>query len=404
MLTPPVVDLTSAAFLDNPHPTYARLQSESPVYFSDAWKSWLVLRYDDVMACYRDPRLSANRAGAFSALLPEPLRPVAEPIVRNLSSWALLVDPPSHTRLRALLNQAFTPRLVHSLVPRIEAVVDGLLAPLSANTDVDLVKALAEPLPVAVIGELLGVSRDAWPRLKTWSTHLVSFMGAARVTVELLQNAAQAVGELEAFFRSELEARQKTPQNDLLTNLLAAREQGSILSEQELLSTCCMALFGGHETTTNLIGNALFHLLQQPPDVLPTLRDPSKMSTAIEEIMRFESPVQRMGRIVTEDLTLRGQLIPKGQRLFLMLGAANRDPLQFASADRLILDRKDNRHVGFGFGAHYCVGAALGRQETSISLLRLLARFPSLRLLSAAPAWHPNATVRGPSSLFAHIS
>lgn len=404
MLTPPVVDLTSAAFLDNPHPTYARLQSESPVYFSDAWKSWLVLRYDDVMACYRDSRLSANRAGAFSALLPEPLRPVAEPIVRNLSSWALLVDPPSHTRLRALLNQAFTPRLVHSLVPRIEAVVDGLLAPLSANTDVDLVKALAEPLPVAVIGELLGVSRDAWPRLKTWSTHLVSFMGAARVTVELLQNAAQAVGELEAFFRSELESRQKTPQNDLLTNLLAAREQGSILSEQELLSTCCMALFGGHETTTNLIGNALFHLLQQPPDVLQTLRDPSKMSTAIEEIMRFESPVQRMGRIVTEDLPLRGQLIPKGQRLFLMLGSANRDPLQFASADRLILDRKDNRHVGFGFGAHYCVGAALGRQETSISLLRLFARFPLLRLLSTAPAWHPNATVRGPSSLVAHTS
>jgi cytochrome P450 len=401
MQTPIVYDLTSPAFLSNPYPTYARLRSESPVYYATEWRSWLVTRYDDVMACYREPRLSANRAAAFAGLLPPEARPIAEPIVRNLSSWALLMDPPTHTRLRALLNQAFTPRLIHGLAPRIGEIVGDLIEQIASQSEVDLVKALAEPLPIAVIGELLGVQPSAWPLLKRWSTALVAFLGAGRVTIELLSQASSARVGMEEFFRAELEQRRSAPRHDLLSNLLGASDRGAIMGEQELLSTCCMVLFGGHETTTNLIGNAIHHLMAQSAEVRESLKESSTLALAIEEIMRFESPVQRMGRIVTEDLELGGQTLRKGERVFLMLGAANRDAAHFPEAEKLVLGRRENRHLGFGFGAHYCVGAALGRMETAISLTQLFSRLPALSLREAEPQWLPNATVRGPVSLLA---
>ncbi|MBL9045497.1 MAG: cytochrome P450 [Myxococcales bacterium] len=394
-------DLLSSSFLANPYPTYARLRSEAPVYFSQEWKSWLITRYDDVVACYREPRLSADRAKAFSDLLPPELRPVAEPIVRNMSSWALQMDPPTHTRLRALLNQAFTPRLMQELQPRIGEIAAELIEQLASQPEVDLVKALAEPLPIAVIGELLGLAPSEWPLLKSWSTALVTFLGTPRVTVEILQQAAHAISSMEDFFRVELQKRRAAPRQDLLSNLLQASERGTILGEQELLSTCCMVLFGGHETTTNLIGNAIRHLYAQPVEVRQSLQESAKMSVAVEEIMRFESPVQRMGRLVTEDFALHGQTLCKGQRVFLMLGSANRDSAHFADADQLVLDRRENRHLGFGFGSHYCVGAALGRMETALCLSRLFARIPSLKLIEKEPQWVPNATVRGPASLLA---
>jgi hypothetical protein len=404
MSAPPEVadphGLMTRQFQVDPYPTYARLRDEAPAYFSEAWGGWLLTRYQDVQAGFKDPRLSSNRAGAFGAMLPAPLKEQMAPMVRSLSSWALLIDPPDHTRIRALVNKAFTPRLVEYLRPLIQEQVNLLLDKAEAAGKMDMVHDVANLLPVAVIGDMLGIPREDGLKLRVWANAFATFFGTTKYTVEVLNMMRTGIVEMEEYFRGLIAQRRKssTPGNDLLSTMMAAEEQGRFLSEQEVLATCSLVLFAGHETTTHLLTNGLYLLLKNPEQRDVLLGSPEQLEAAVEEVLRYESPIQRLSRVITEDFELHGQTLRKGQKAFLMIGAANRDSRQFPEGDKLDLRRQENRHIAFGFGIHYCLGAALGRLEGQIALSTLLRRFPKMRLLEE-PERLENVAFRGFKSL-----
>jgi cytochrome P450 len=397
----------SAEMRRSPYAIYARIRAEAPVHYAEAFDSFCVMRYADVAAAFRDPRLSANRGGKFGVGLSDEQRARIMPLAKNLSSWALLIDPPDHTRIRGLITKAFTPRVIQRLrEPIIELtklLVDDAVAHAEDGT-IDVVRDLAAPLPVIVIGDLLGLPRDDRHKLKDWSDALASFLGAGRPTLEIAERASRGIVEMEAYFREALAARRRSPGEDLLSMLVAAEEGGAFLAEQELLSTCAMLLFGGHETTTNLIANGVHSLLSHPGELARLRESPDAIPNAIEEILRFESPVQRMGRIAKSDLEIGGVHVPAASRVYLFMGAAHRDPDEFADPDRLDVMRKDVRHLAFGLGAHYCVGAALGRMEAHAAFAELIGRFPRMQPAYDEPSWHDNVTIRGLATLPVRIS
>lgn len=394
--------LLSPEFQNDPYPTYAWLREHAPIFESPEWGGVLLTRYADVIAGFRDPRLSSNRAAAYAGMLPPPVKEQLQPLLRNLAGWLLFLDPPAHTRVRALFNRAFVPRLIEARKPRIAALVEELVAGLlqQGSGAIDVVSGLAVPLPVLVIGEMMGLPDSDRELLKHWSEALVAFIGAGRPSLEMAKSATQAILEMEGYFRDIIADRRKSPREDLVSALVHAEGEGELLNEQEMLSTLTATLFGGHETTTNLIENAIA-LLGQHPDAQAALRaHPERMPAAIEEILRFDAPVQRQGRIAGEDLELGGHPIKKGQRIFLVMAAANRDGSHFANADSFDITRADNRHLSLGHGSHYCIGAALGRLETSLTLACLLRRLPVLRLDPGTPPERlVNATIRGFKSL-----
>jgi len=393
--------LLEPSYRDDPYPALARLREDAPVYYCEPWRCWLVTRYDDVVASFRDERLSADRASGYAATLPPPVQDKLAPLIGNFGRWALMKDPPDHTRLRGLISKAFTPRLVAQLGPKIAATCDRLLAEAEATAKAegsfDLIEAYAFPVPVLVIGAMLGLPEDDAAKLKRWSMALSNFLGASAMSQEIVGQALAAVVELEAYFGEQLERRRAAPGDDLLSSLLAAHEQDDRLDEAELLATCTMVLFGGHETTTNLIGNGVKVLLDHP-EALAGLRADldGGIGPAVEELLRYESPILRMGRVAKQDLDIAGVEIAAGDRIYLMMAAANRDPAQFDGADQLDLGRADNRHLTFGHGRHFCLGAALGRLEAQIALTKLLERFEGLRVAGGAELrWLDNLTVRG---------
>jgi hypothetical protein len=385
--------------LQDPYPVYARLRAEAPVYFSQALQSWLLTRYQDVLAAFRDPRLSSRLTSSYGQQLPPAILERLAPVLRNLSSWVIFTDKPVHTRLRGLINKAFTPRMTENLRPRIQALVDELLDAVAPAARMDIIADLANPLPVIVIGEMMGLPREDRHLLKSWSDMLVGFLGAVHQSPEMFEEAVRGITSMEDYLRQVIAERRKRPGEDLISQLLAAEEQGAILDEQELLSTCSLVLFGGHETTTNLIGNAV-HALLEHPDQLETLRrEPGAVASAIEEVLRFDSPVQRQIRLTAEDVEVGGQRIPQGQAVVLMIGSANRDPAQFPEPDRMNVLRKENRHLTFGMGAHFCVGASLGRLEAQLALDAVLRRFPGLKRAEGPPRRVENLSLRGLASL-----
>lgn len=395
--------LMTRQFQVDPYPTYARLRDEAPAYFSEAWGGWLLTRYQDVQSGFKDPRLSSNRAGAFGAMLPAALKEQMAPMVRSLSSWALLIDPPDHTRIRSLVNKAFTPRLVEYLRPLIQEQVNLLLDKAEATGKMDMVQDVANLLPVAVIGDMLGIPREDGLKLRVWANAFATFFGTTKYTVDVLNMMRTGIVEMEEYFRGVVAQRRKssTVGNDLLSTMMAAEDQGRFLSEQEVLATCSLVLFAGHETTTHLLANGLYLLLRNPEQREVMLGSAQQLEAAVEEVLRYESPIQRLSRVITEDFELHGQTLRKGQKAFLMIGAANRDSRQFPEGDRLDLRRQENRHIAFGFGLHYCLGAALGRLEGQIALSTLLRRFPKMKLLEE-PERLENVAFRGFKSL--HVS
>jgi cytochrome P450 len=399
--------LTDPSFASDPYRAYARMRDAGAACFVETWDGWAITRYAEVVLGFRDPRLSAARAGNFAARLPPPVKERVAPFVNNLSKWALLLDPPDHTRLRGLINKAFTPRVTERLRPAIEDVARTLVDDaLASGATFDAVASIATPLPVIVIGDLLGLPRDDRHRLKRWSDALAHAMGAPKPSLELAMGASDAVVELEAYFRDVLAERRRHPGDDLLSQLLSARDDGRLLSDDELLATCSMILFGGHETTTNLIANGLLALLRHP-EACGRLRkadgDEAAWDLALDEMLRFDSPVQRMGRIAREDVALGDARIPAGSRVFLVMAAAHRDERVFPEPDRFDLVRDGAKPLSFGIGAHYCVGAALGRMEARLALGELLRRAPGLELAEPELAWLDNATIRGLRRLQVHV-
>ncbi len=383
----------------DPYPLYRALRERDPFHRSRLIGGWVLSRYEDVASVLKDGRfLADDRKHSFQVkqrqqLIKDGLMGAHE----MLSPSMLRTDPPDHTRLRGLVSKAFTPRTVESLRRRIEAIVQERFDQAATNGHMDVIRELAYPLPVIVIAEMLGVPTEDREQFKRWSDDAVASFGAT--SVNAFVRARDAFRELQAYVERIAEDRRREPREDLLSALLAAEQEGDTLTLEEVFNTCILLLVAGNETTTNLIGNGLLALLRHP-DQLELLRnDPSLVEGAVEELLRYDSPVQATGRFVLEDVEVNGKVVQAGQQVIALLGAANRDPEQFAEPDRLDITRKDNRHVSFGHGIHYCLGAPLARLEGQIALLYLIQRFPNMRLAAERPEWGDNLILRGLKSL-----
>ena len=381
-------------FHSNPYPFYRALREEDPVHQSPLG-FWVCTRYDDAVMILRDPRFGregmAKRMEARLGLTQDTSR------ARDM----LFQDPPDHTRLRALVSRAFTPRVVEVMRPHIQEIVDGLLDRVDGARAMDVIEDLAYPLPVTVICEMLGVPAADQDIFKTWSTDIARSLDAAILPADsdAIPRGRDARLGLADYFRSLIATRRKDPKPDLLSALIAAEEEGNKLSEGELVSTCMLLLIAGHETTVNLIGNGLLALLQHPDQLRALRDDPGLIQTGVEELLRFDGPVQRTGRMTTAEVEIGDKRIPRDSVVVSVIGAANRDPKQFADPDRLDVSRRDNRHIAFGFGIHFCLGAPLARLEGQIALGTLLRRIPKLALVSNVPEWRESSTLRGLKSL-----
>jgi pimeloyl-[acyl-carrier protein] synthase len=388
-LTPSVQELT-----ENPYPFYERLRSIDPVHQGQAGE-WMLVGYAEVSAALHDHRRFSSRVidtEFFQAQLRES---GVDPGELIFTHFMLRQDPPDHTRLRGLVNKAFTPRAVERLRTRVQQIVDKLLDAASDDGGMDLIADFAYPLPVTVICELLGVPVADHQRFQTWIRDMLDAPDPVSDSAEALQRPRMAALSLGAYIAELAEARRKAPRDDLMSGLVAAEAQGERLSEEEVVATGVLLLIAGHETTANLIGNGVLALLRHPDQLERLKQDPTLARTAVEELLRFDSPVQSVGRAAIEDVELAGKVIRRGDLVVVYNGAANRDPTRFADPDRLDLARHPNRHLAFGVGIHSCVGAPLARLEGQIAIPGLFARFPEIRLASENVAWRQ----RGPGDI-----
>jgi cytochrome P450 len=382
-------------FVADPYPTYHRLRAEDPVHQSPLG-FWVLTRYEDVVSVLRDPRLIKEPIAAFVAAR---FGLAAPPTGMGLSM--LDRDPPDHTRLRGLVSKAFTPRVIERLRPHIQQIVDGLLDRVEGARGMDLIEQFAYPLPVIVICEMLGVPVADHERFKGWGLDIARGLDAIMLPPDspVAERSVVARRALAEYFRGLIAERRAAPRDDMLSGLIAAEEAGDKLSEDELLATCILLLVAGHETTVNLIGNGSLALLRHPDQRRRLQEDPGLIVTAVEELLRFDGPVQRTSRIPSEDVTIGGKIIGKGEMVMPFIGAADRDPAQFPEPDRLDIGRADNRHIAFGWGIHFCIGAPLARVEGQIALNTLLRRRPRLALATDTPEYRQSLTLRGLSAL-----
>ncbi len=360
--------------VDDPYPYYRELRESDPVHFDERRGNWLVMRYDDVLALLKDEtRLSAQQ---------------------GTSSSMLNNDPPKHTRLRSLVSQAFTPRRVRGLKPRVQAIVDELLDEAAPRDGMDVIEAFAYPLPITVIAELLGVEKEHRALFREVSEGTALGLGATTSDPAWVARAVANNRALMAYFEELIARRRAEPREDLVSACIQAEERGDFFTHNELLAMLQILLVGGHETTANLIGNGLLALLRHP-DQLERLRKEEIGGTAVDELLRYDSPVQYTGRVAREDFELRGKTIRAGDGVRMILGSANRDEREFTNPDELDLGRDPCPHLSFGWGVHFCLGAELARLEGEIALTTLVRRFPRLALAGEAPCWRPAPVMRG---------
>jgi cytochrome P450 len=378
---------------------FQELREQAPLYRSSVLGGWVLTRYDDVKLAISDRRFSADRMRPFFAQLPVGEQTAYATLRDSISRWAVFHDPPEHTRLRGLMNKAFTARAIERLEPRIRAMIDRLLDQVVDRGEMDLIADLAYPLPASVILDMLGLPCDDLDRIKVWSDELALFVGSSVNTPDKYQRATDSITAMNEYFRTALQRRRNSPGDDLLTALLAAQEQGDLLSDDELVATCVLLVFAGHETTTNLIGNGILALLRHPAELARLRNEPGLMPLAVEELLRFDGPAASVVRIATEEILLHGQTIRPGERVFAMLNAANRDPRQFANPETLDIARKENRHLAFGQGIHFCIGAPLARMEAKLAITAILQRCPNLALQSMPLNWSNSLVLRGVRSL-----
>ncbi len=380
---PPVYDPIDPALRDNPFAVFARLREEDPVHWSPRLKAWILTRYEDVRRAHVAEEFSPDRITPFYTKLPEADRSILAELVHYLNLWLVFRDPPEHTRLRKLLNVGFTPPAIRELEPMVVETVNRLLDGLEGDRGsvVDMVARFASPLPALVIMSMLGVPHDMLTRVKGWSDEMVLFIGGAQDVPDKYARARDGAHQMAAYFRDLIAERRRAPQSDILSRLIMARdEDNDALSDDELIASSMLMLFGGHETTTNLIASSI-NLLCRHPDAAHTLRqDPAAVDRALEEVMRFDGPSNSSARIVAVEHTLGTKLLKPGQRVFAMIAAANRDPAEFTDPDRFDIGREQNRHLTFGVGRHFCIGSNLARLEGRIAVTTLLKRIPSLAL------------------------
>lgn len=390
--------LDSDVFHGDPYPIYDRLRAEDPVHWSSALNGWILTRYDEVALGLRDFQrfVVSGRIHRFLSQLAPELQKRTEPLERHFSKAITHLDPPEHTKVRRPAAELFTTARMERWRSRVEELCDGLLADLVDRGEMDIIRDFAFPLPAIVLGEVLGIPSEDRDQYKVWSDDIgVRLFGTGHASEENMEAARKSVLELYDYLGALVEERRREPRDDLISHF-AAHEGWT---EQELFSTCVTLVLAGHGTTTNLIGNGLLALLQHP-DELRRLREESSLeASAVEEILRYDSPLQRMWRRARVDVELGGKLIREGDIVLPAIGAANRDPDAFPEPNRLDLSRRPNRHVSFGFGVHLCVGAPLARLQAQVVLPKLVRRLPNLELTSEKLEWDRNLLHRGLKAL-----
>jgi len=397
-------------FLRDPFPLYRRLRQEDPVHWSPRLKSWVLTRYDDVKAVLLDKEVSSDRLRPYFATLPGAEAARIAAIVRYLSRWMVFRDPPEHTRLRRLTGKVFHLQSMHAMRPVAEELVQWLLAAIDRRIGkrgrVDFVADFAGPLPALVIMSMLGVPKEELAKVKRMSDEMALFIGSSRMSRDKYEIAERATREMAAFFAELIQDRKRQAKEDLLSQLVHLEDDGDRLSEDELVATCILLLFAGHETTTNHIANGLLSLLRFPDELAELRADDALAPRAIEELLRYDGPSGAQVRIVKVEQELRGRTLRPGERVFLMLNAANRDPEAYDEPDRLVLGRDGVAHLTFGFGMHICLGFPLARMEGQVALPAVVRRWEKIAL--AVPEsrleWLNSMVFRGLRSLPLDVS
>jgi cytochrome P450 len=388
-------DPWSVSFVANPYLVYASLRDAGPVHWFEGTNQWVVPRHEDVSRLLRDRRFGRTYHHlATHAEMGRPEEPEWHaPFWHLVRSGILDMEPPDHTRVRKLVSKAFTPRMVEGLRPFVQGLMDELVERVHGAGEFDLIRELAEPLPVAVIAEMLGVPEDDRHLLRPWSAEICR-MYELNPTDEDARAAVTASVEFSEYLRELSRERRRDPRDDLISALTQVLEEGDRLTEDELIGTCVLLLNAGHEATVNVTGNGWWALFRNPGELRRLRGDPSLVRTAIEELMRYDTPLQMFERWVLEDVEIHGVEIPRGHELALLFGSANRDPAVFERPEELDVGRERNPHMSFGAGIHFCLGAPLARVELETSFGTLLRRLPGLELVEE-PAWKPNYIIRG---------
>ncbi|OBJ80818.1 hypothetical protein A9W97_26695 [Mycobacterium gordonae] len=394
--------LRSAGSLENPYPIYSVIRTvrpvlEVPVPNYAGPGAWMLTRYRDVHSVLRDPRFSVERLRA--PLMRDNLDRMPEFLRQSATGMRsmLVMDPPDHTRVRKLVNKAFTPKRVAALRGHIEAIVGELADEAQAKGTFDLIHDVAEPLPAIVIAELLGVPAEDHRQFRQWSSAMINGFGSPNA--EARATSAEAARQVFDYLADVIAARRRTPREDLISAMIAAQEERDALTDAELLATGNLLLLAGHETTTNLIGNGTLALLREPDQWNRLCEEPALLPTAIEELLRYDGPVQATVRVALEDVAIDDQVISEGSLVLVNIGSANHDPETFEDPDQLDLARAPNPHLAFGFGTHFCLGAPLARLEARLAFDALTKRFPRLSLVDDRPVYRTNPVLRGLTSL-----
>lgn len=382
--------LVTREFLADPYPLLHRLREEEPVYWSDAIGGWILTAYDDVVVSFKDTAhfSNENRLGKAVEYLSPEKRANFKAFEEHFSHKSLIhSDPPDHNRMRALVVKEFTPKVVEQIKPKIQETVDRLIDAAQSRGQIDVVSELAAPLPIGIIAEILGVPECDRHLFQVWANDLLAFQGVNKPSEKDLLRAQNAIVQMRPYIRNMLEERRRQPREDLISKFVAAESDGGRIAEPELVSSCVTLFIAGQETSISFIANSLLLLLAHP-DQLELLRSsPALLTSALEESLRYESPVPRQPRIVKEDFELRGKKLKKGEIVFQMLNAANRDPAWFPDPDKFDIRRKNNRHMAFGQGIHFCVGAVLARAEGFITIGTAIRHLPNLHMIDKTPDW-----------------
>jgi len=399
-VTPAIYNFSDPAVQVNPYPIYERLRREAPVFWNGPY--WLLSRYDDIVALLNDPRVSSARVEATFAVLPDDVQQELQPLRHVLGSRMLLSDPPRHTRLRTLMTKAFSARVTEAKRERIEEICNHFLDRVMAQGAMDVVQDVAVPLPGWVIADMLGVPKEDQEDFTRWSRDQVRVYdrsGTMHERIPIMRQGQASMLAMKAYLEDVIAARRREPREDLITMMIQAEEMGDRLTTDEMVVMCIALLVGGNNSTAHLIGNAILTLARHPEAIAQLRADPALIRPAIEEVMRYDSPVQATSRVAREAIDVGGQTIEAGQNIYVLFGSANRDEAQFPDPTRFDITRTPNRHLTFAHGPHFCLGAAVARAEAQSAVLTIVQRCAGLQLASEHVDWIEGFAFRGPKSL-----
>ncbi|MBM3362435.1 MAG: cytochrome P450 [Betaproteobacteria bacterium] len=399
MTQAPVYDPTNDTIRRNPFPLYESLQEHDPIHWSPVIRSWIITRYDDVRQVAMAQTMSSDRLRPFYEALKDERREILSGVMRYLNEWLVFKAAPEHTRLRKMMNAVFSLQMIQGREPQIRSTVEDLFSQAPAGQPFDFMKDVAVLLPAYVILDMMGLPRGDFRMIKEWSDDLRLFIGTSRADEDKYRKARSGADHMSAYFRDVIAQRRATLGDDVITKMLLAQDEKGSLNEDELVAMCMLVLFGGHETTTNLLGSAVVALLEHPQQQKLLRENPQLIDSAVEEFLRYDGPSNSIARVVAVDHELHGKSLKAGERVFAMINAANRDPRRFDRPHDLEIQRSPNRHLTFGQGLHFCLGAPLARLEAKVCINALLGRFASMELGPGDVNWLDALVMRGPSNL-----